>query len=145
MICYNNAEFVLSYFPSCEMRGKLRQTVATLIIGGSDVNGPDNDGIRPIHWATIFGRTNLIPVLGDAGANIDAQDPYGNSPLHIAAWSGDMDMVTALVAEGAQLEAVNKIGETPLQWAQRNGQVSIIKLLLAVYDNTSLAMGRCHG
>ena len=112
--------------------------------GGSDVNGPDDDGIKPIHWATVFGRTNLIPVLGDAGANINAQDPYGNSPLHIAAWSGDMDMVTALVAEGAQLEAVNKIGETPLQWALRNGQVSITKLLLAVADNTSQDTGQLY-
>jgi ankyrin repeat protein len=62
----------------------------------------DNRGYNtPLHYAALFGRSDMVRMLCRANAKIDAQDYSGNTPLHYS---------TAEMAE-ALLVATSSIAE----------------------------------
>lgn len=50
----------------------------TLLLLGADVNGKDEKGRTPLHWARSKNLARHVRLLKRAGANVDAQDDAGN-------------------------------------------------------------------
>lgn len=50
----------------------------TLLLLGTDVNGKDDKGRTPLHWARSKNFARHVRLLKRAGANVDAQDDAGN-------------------------------------------------------------------
>jgi ankyrin repeat protein len=80
-----------------------------IIYCGAEVNSIDGFGLTALHYAAIYGRTDVVAILLEAGADIDAPDPHGWTALHMAADSGHIDVVRLLIEEGADLDAA--VGE----------------------------------
>lgn len=73
-----------------------REIVELLLARGADVNGPDPDGARPVHYACWQGDRPMAELLLARGADATRPDRGGLTPLMIAATRRDAE--TALVA-----------------------------------------------
>lgn len=107
-------------------------TVKLLIKLGSNVNAPDNDGKRPLHWAcgSMRQHPDIIPALLAAGANVNAKDGYGRTPLFVlnSSTAGEL-----LLAKGADIKHCDNFGATALQFSaadEEGGNTLYLKFLL---------------
>jgi hypothetical protein len=100
---------------------------------GSDVNGPDKDGLTPLHFAAIWGRPNLTVLLLSLGADPTLRDKRSdNTPFDTArqrlskllqpkldSYEGIEEMRT----EGQELvdifQGLSNIGNDYKAWASR--------------------------
>ena len=46
------------------------------------IDGTDQDGYTPLHYASILGMHGIMSLLYDATADITAMDCHGYTPLH---------------------------------------------------------------
>lgn len=51
---------------------------------GADVHATDKKGETALHWASEYGKTELIELLLDNGAQINAKDHYVRTPMALA-------------------------------------------------------------
>ncbi|XP_046654818.1 ankyrin-1-like [Daphnia pulicaria] len=92
--------------------------------GKFDINGVDNDGRTPLHYA--IKRPKPITInsrrLIKMGANPSVPDKNGVTPLHMAARNAEtMDLIELLLnTEAVDVNCVDKQGRTPLACARDN-------------------------
>lgn len=134
--------FVVFLIAGCNQKGYLGEEllaaskdgdieeIKRLIDSGADVNARDLDTWQtPLHWAPIWGQTDMAKILIDAGADVNARDDYERTPLYLAANNGHTDIVKLLIDAGADLNARCDDEWTPLHVADKNGHADIVKLL----------------
>ncbi|XP_027365951.1 serine/threonine-protein phosphatase 6 regulatory ankyrin repeat subunit B-like [Abrus precatorius] len=68
---------------------------------GACVNGRDQNGWTPLHWAAFKGRIKSVKVLLEHGAVVDSADDAGYTPLHCAAEAGHLQVALFLISHGA--------------------------------------------
>jgi ankyrin repeat protein len=74
--------------------------------------------MRILADAAMFGRTDAVRVMLDAGFPLDARGDHHATPLHWAAWQGHQDTVLLLIERGAPLDVRDASYQgTPLGWA----------------------------
>jgi ankyrin repeat protein len=92
--------------------------------GKFDINGVDNDGRTPLHYA--IKRPDPVTInarrLIKMGANPGIADKNGVTPLHMAARNAEsMDLIELLLnTEMVDVNCVDKQGLTPLDCARGN-------------------------
>lgn len=101
------------------------------LIGDSDVNAAQTDGMTPLHWAARHDDVATAKALLAARANPNAANRYSVTPLSLACTNGSTAMVKLLVEAGADPNLALRGGETPLMTAARTGRVETIEVLLA--------------
>jgi len=104
--------------------------VRTLIKKGARVNAMDDSGRQPLHYATYYGRIDVMKLLIAGGAKIDAGSDQNNQPLHWAALQGHGEAAELLLARGAKVDAVNVENWRPLHHAAHTGRKEVVALLL---------------
>lgn len=73
------------------------------------------EGLRPLHYATCQGHTDIVRALIAAGANVNSsQGAKGQTPLIIATERGFLDCVHVLLEAGASVNAPTETGEKPI-------------------------------
>ena len=82
-----------------------------------NVNGKDDYGRTPLHWAAINGHLPAVQYLLGRGADINSKGCYGDTPLHDAANNGHLQTVQHLVDRGATINVKAGNGDTPLSWS----------------------------
>jgi ankyrin repeat protein len=114
------------------------------LIGDSDVNATQADGMTALHWAARHDDVGTAKALVAAGANATAVNRYGVTPLALACVNGSAEMVSLLVAAGADPNLALHGGETPLMTAARTGRLAVVKALLAsgAEANAKLSQGQ---
>jgi len=101
-----------------------------LIKAGADVNAFGGGGMRPLHHAAYYGRSDVIKALIAAGAKVDAQSDDLSTPLHWAAVMNQPDAVQALLQAGANPRLLDASGRDPLQRSKLRGEFpNIVELL----------------
>jgi ankyrin repeat protein len=60
-----------------------------------------NNGMAPIHWATMNRHINVIKALGECGADVSVKDKNGVTPMHIATIYPWIDVVGILIELGS--------------------------------------------
>ena len=100
------------------------------LIGDSDVNAAQVDGMSALHWAARHDQLETAKALLAAGASATTENRYGVTPLALACINGNAEMITLLLEAGADPNAALRGGETPLMTAARTGKVSAVKALL---------------
>ena len=97
-----------------------------------------DNGMTPLHSATVSGNWNVAAYLLAHKANVNATDNIGSTPLHLAVVSGNMAMVELLLAHKANINAMGRNnGWTPLHVAAVLGHRGVAELLLAHKANVN--------
>ena len=106
---------------------------------GVDPNAPGGgSGVTPLHWAAMWGHTEVAELLIRIGAHVDRTDNSGNIALHYAALGagfpktkrGDQKGVAELlIANGANVNVRRIDGKTPLDRANDSGGAELADLL----------------
>ena len=86
--------------------------VRLLLQHGADVNVRQNDGLAPLHMASMNGALEVARVLLEHGANVQAEDVRGRTPLQVVSENDYRDdsevtrklMTKLLIEHGATLE-----------------------------------------
>src|SRR5688572_31654099 len=112
-----------------------RQAALDRIRAGADVNEPQPDGTRPIHWAVFRVDYELLDALIARKARADVTNEFGVTPLAEAVKIADLRIVKTLLSAGAGVEGANLDGETALMLAIKTGAVPIVRLLIGAGAN----------
>ena len=81
----------------------------------SNINGKHHE--RPLHWAVLNGKVEVVIFLLNHKAEVDAQDSSGMTPLNWAAWQDKVDVAKTLVSQDADINKPDKYNRTPLDRA----------------------------
>ena len=65
-----------------------------------DINNLSDDGMSPLHLATLDGSINIMKILINNGAKVDNIDYKGRSVLQYAVWGGQFDAAQLLIQHG---------------------------------------------
>jgi ankyrin repeat protein len=114
-----------------------RKAALDSIRAGADVNEPQPDGTRPIHWAVFKVDYELLDALIARKAKADVTNEFGDTPLAEAVKVADRRMVKTLLAAGAGAEGPNLDGETALMLAIKTGDVPIVQMLIDAGANVN--------
>jgi ankyrin repeat protein len=114
-----------------------RKSALEKIRAGADVNEPQPDGTRPIHWAVFKVDYELLDALIAKKAKADVTNEFGATPLAEAVKVTDARMVKTLLAAGAGVEAPNLDGETALMLAIKTGELPIVQMLINAGANVN--------
>ncbi len=87
-------------------------------------------GQGPLHYAVMYKRMDLMPLLLEKGADIDLADNTGMTPLHVTALYGRREATRWLLDQGASLEALDMFGDTPVHTAAAFDQGGVLKVLI---------------
>src|SRR5687768_1596107 len=107
-----------------------RTAALARIRAGVDVNAPQHDGTRPIHWPGVRVDCELLDALIARKARADVTNEFGHTPLAEAVKVADLRMVKTLLGAGAGVESPNLDGETALMLAIKGGALPIVRLLI---------------
>lgn len=100
------------------------------LIGDSNVNAAQVDGMTPLHWAAHHDDVATAKALLAAHAEANAKNRYGMTPLSLACTNGSEAMVKLLLEAGADANAALPGGETPLMTAARTGKLGAVQALI---------------
>lgn len=116
------------------------KTVSELIQQGIvDVNGTDQEGGTPLHYASFHGDEDIVKALLDAGAKTNVWTRWGVTPLHYAVHEGHYDVVKMLLAhQTGTIDIQDNLGSTALMDASKRGYVNIVELLIQEGANVDL-------
>ena len=123
------------------------QAAATMIAAGMNVNVMDDDGMRPLHLATLTGSEALSEQLLKAGAKVDAINFAGDTALDIAlSAESDQEQIVSLLLDYQRGKAVRMLPAPGIDEvfedaadAVVNGDVETLRSLLAGYPELILA------
>ncbi len=115
-----------------------RKAALDMIRAGADVNAPQPDGTRPVHWAVYHVDHELLQALLAKKAQVDVTNQFGATPLSEAARLADPAMVKMLLDAGAGPEGANQDGETALMVAIKTGELPVIELLVKAGANVNV-------
>ena len=100
-------------------------------------NDDDDPDINLLHYASRFGRSDLVKELLKYNVSIDVLNKDGETALHTASEKGNAEIVAQLLANGANVrlyaEHDNKKNEKALHIASRYGHIEVLKEVLK-YD-----------
>ena len=113
------------------------ELVEILLEQGARVNEPADGGETALHYAAVYGSTDTIKVLLDAGADVNAicacqGQPYidGGTALFGAVHHVRYRAVEVLIANGADVNRKNSAGQSALIIAAERGLMDIARALL---------------
>eukprot|EP01116_Phalansterium_solitarium_P010279 TRINITY_DN2489_c0_g1_i1.p1 TRINITY_DN2489_c0_g1~~TRINITY_DN2489_c0_g1_i1.p1 ORF type:complete len:644 (+),score=198.91 TRINITY_DN2489_c0_g1_i1:269-1933(+) len=80
------------------------------------INIQNSKGTCAVHLAALFGHTEILTRLVEAGAYVDQLDCCGCTPLHVAAHEHLTDLYTHIVRLGGSASTEDDEGNTPAEW-----------------------------
>jgi ankyrin repeat protein len=114
-----------------------RKAALERIRAGADVNEPQADGTRPIHWAVYRADYELVEALIAKKARVNVTNEFGGTPLAEAVKLADARLVKMLLDAGSGPEGANEDGQTALMLAIKTGDLSVVKMLVDAGANVN--------
>ncbi|CAM9237349.1 unnamed protein product [Ectocarpus sp. 12 AP-2014] len=89
----------------------------------------------PLHLAALYGRSEMVGALIEAGANPDSRVPSGATALHMAVVKGHLDMLRELIRGKANPSLINTdppeyLPTVPLDLAAEYGHSDMVRELV---------------
>lgn len=101
-------------------------------------HGMNSSGCNALHFAAIYGRTDILDYLCDQRFNMDQQDSHGRSPIIMAALSYMTGCIKILCDKGASINHADSYGHTALHYSARSGSIAAVELLLRAGSDTHI-------
>jgi ankyrin repeat protein len=108
--------------------GNAEATRYLLSIGADPAKG-DKRGMTPLHYAALYGRDSVIPILTGAGVSVNVREASGLTPLHCAATGDSESTVRLLFEKGADPKLKDGFGATPERTAILNKKEKLATLI----------------
>lgn len=96
-------------------------------------------GLTNLHYPCLFGRSDVVHCLLEAGEDPNARSFHGLFPLYIAAEHGRLDIVMDLVEHGAEINQTTPLNCTALLNAAEEGHGDVVGYLLQMGADASIA------
>ena len=111
--------------------------VAELLLEhGAEVDTRDKDHWTPLHFASQYGKAEILRLLLDHGAEVNAETDNREKPLHLVSYGEyksqevGVHLIQLLLERSADVNARRNDHQTPLHAASYFGNVGIVRLLL---------------
>lgn len=102
-----------------------------LYYGRADINDPDFNNNRALHFAAECGNLALVQNLVKAGADVNCVANDGFTPLHNAAMNNHDEIIRFLVMNGARVNVKTKEEKiTPLMLVAYKGSLEQVRFLV---------------
>eukprot|EP00603_Paraphysomonas_imperforata_P007992 CAMPEP_0114430546 /NCGR_PEP_ID=MMETSP0103-20121206/10098_1 /TAXON_ID=37642 ORGANISM="Paraphysomonas imperforata, Strain PA2" /NCGR_SAMPLE_ID=MMETSP0103 /ASSEMBLY_ACC=CAM_ASM_000201 /LENGTH=1336 /DNA_ID=CAMNT_0001599999 /DNA_START=113 /DNA_END=4123 /DNA_ORIENTATION=- len=88
------------------------------------LEGADEDGYTPLHYASILRLTGIVRLLQESSADVTAHDRRGLTPLHWAALQLDSESLEMLCTNIMDVDLEDHKGRTPLYLACVEGRAA---------------------
>lgn len=89
------------------------EAIKQYVLAGTDLNLKDPfGGSSPIISAALFGKTEIVKILVDAGVDINFKNNDGSTALHTAAFFCRPEIVQILLDNGIDKTVRNNMGST---------------------------------
>ncbi len=127
-----------------EVTEKVKQIINDWDNVADEIIKLDMYSFTPLHYAAMYGHTDICAILIELGVLVNWQGLWGNTALHHAALWGHVSVCRLLVEKGAQVHIKNRDGQTALDCAimmsKKDGKPSeftqIIDMLSKLVDST---------
>jgi ankyrin repeat protein len=100
-----------------------------LVSLGADIDGSDEDGMRPIHFAASKNQIPVVTRLLELNCERDAVTSLGTTALMLASEFGYLDVVKLLVFAGADVNKQDGNGFSAFLFAAIRGRNQIVSFL----------------
>ncbi len=87
-------------------------------------------GATALHWASIYGRKEVIRILLQHNADVNAAEIHAGTSMHWASHFNDPEVIDWLLDKGAEIDHANQMGRTPLHVAARRGCLDVARRLI---------------
>jgi ankyrin repeat protein len=107
--------------------------VRTLLAHSADVNVITDEGVSPLHLASLSGHRDAVQLLLEHEAYVDIAPTYNTNltPLFIAAFYDELEVCRLLVEHEAQINPHDVVrASSTLHAASTSGRLDIVKFLL---------------
>ena len=108
--------------------------VECLVENGADIEGPDGNGLSPLHLTVGYGskvHMDVIRLLLEKGADIESRG-YGDcTPLQTAVAVGRKEIAEFLLARGAKVDVISKYWGTPAHHAMKDNLPEMVRWSIA--------------
>ena len=102
-----------------------------LLITDENINSENHRGTSlPLHFAALYGHTNIALHLIEQGAKVNKFDADGYLPLHLAIIEGHTDLTLSLIEHGASVNQEDGYGDVPLHLAAIEGHTDLALSLI---------------
>ena len=99
---------------------------------GADLDGMNDQGLSPFHWAVKYGELDAMLILKELGADTNCLTKQGLSPIHLAALCNQVSSVCLLAGNAFQVDinATTSLGFTALHFASARADLRTISVLI---------------
>lgn len=96
-----------------------------------DVNAPDRNGWRALHWAILTKRLEIVKMLlGVSNIDVNVKNSLGMTPLHCCVKTYNNHMVQLLLDAGSDINQTDRNKETPLHYAAWQNDENMVQTIL---------------
>ena len=103
--------------------------VQSLVAGGVDVNGTDNN-CTPLIAAVTENKQEVVAFLLQNGANPNIADNMGQTPIFWAAYNENLEIIKLLITAGADVNFKSNTGEVAIMRAVAWGNKAVVQALI---------------
>lgn len=95
-----------------------------------DINYPDQEGRKAIHYSAACISSAPLKVLLDHGCNANDHDKFKVTPLMVSAIYNRPEPCKLLIEKGVPMHLKSKDGRAAIHFAAQNGNIEVLEILL---------------
>jgi ankyrin repeat protein len=118
--------------------GRFEEVRSLLEINPQLARIPDENGMTPLHWASVSGRKDIAELLIEKGADLNIKDKWNLTPLSRANQLGRRGVVNLLLERGVELPSDLRDIQKHAHYAAVKGHIKLFEQLMQRSEEANL-------